>query len=310
MIVYVDIIFILNLLINTLTLQTTAWIQKKKVKPWRLFAAAAFGAAYVVMMFVPQLSFLFTFFIKMIFSIFMCWIAFGFQQFIIFIRLFIAFYIVNFVAAGGIFGVYFFLYSQHDVINGLLYTSSGGFTVHFQLGFIFVCIVLFVVLKLFTSHSTASKKIQHVSDLSYTMSLHVYNDKITCRGLLDTGNRLFDPITKTPVMIAEAFLFQSIFPTSFLEGMKSNPGDEWMQMEHLEPDLQQILRLVPYRGIHHGTQFMIVIKPEKVVIHIEDDIRKDIEISNVLIGLKGEQLSNDRSYQAIIHPDMMDQEIV
>jgi stage II sporulation protein GA (sporulation sigma-E factor processing peptidase) len=62
---------------------------------------------------------------------------------------------------------------------------------------------------------------------------------------------------------------------------------------------QDRLRLVPYRGVNKGTQFMLALKPDKVVITHNN---ATIESQKVLIGLDGGKLCSDGSYQAIIHP--------
>ncbi|WMT42444.1 sigma-E processing peptidase SpoIIGA [Paenibacillus sp. D2_2] len=100
LVVYIDLIFLLNLLIDASLLLVTAWMRKQKFVFWRLLASAAFGAAYVVMMFLPELSFLYTFLVKFLFSVVMLWIAFGFKSLQSYLRNLGAFYVINFVAAG------------------------------------------------------------------------------------------------------------------------------------------------------------------------------------------------------------------
>lgn len=52
-------------------------------------------------------------------------------------------------------------------------------------------------------------------------------------------------------------------------------------------------------GVNRNTQFMLAIKPDRVVITTGET---QIEAMKVLIGLDGGRLSSDNAYQAIIHP--------
>lgn len=79
MVVYIDLIFAANLLIDGVLLWLTSWLVKHKVSWWRLTLSALAGALYVVMMFVPELSFLYTFLIKFGLSVLMIWIAFDLE---------------------------------------------------------------------------------------------------------------------------------------------------------------------------------------------------------------------------------------
>ncbi|MNJ63845.1 Sporulation factor SpoIIGA [compost metagenome] len=63
------------------------------------------------------------------------------------------------------------------------------------------------------------------------------------------------------------------------------------------------LRLVPYRGINKGSQFMLALKPDEVCV-VRDG--QKVVTTKVLIGLDGGQLSSEKTYRAIIHPVLME----
>lgn len=59
----------------------------------------------------------------------------------------------------------------------------------------------------------------------------------------------------------------------------------------------------PIQGVNRGTQFMLALKPDKVVIAYDG---KQVEATKVLIGLDGGKLSSEGAYQAIIHPALVE----
>lgn len=78
MIVYIDVIFLFNVLIDGILLWTTAWSRKLSFRWWRLALSAAIGGSYAILLFFPPLSFLYTFAVKFVLSLLMLLTAFGF----------------------------------------------------------------------------------------------------------------------------------------------------------------------------------------------------------------------------------------
>jgi stage II sporulation protein GA (sporulation sigma-E factor processing peptidase) len=306
MIVYVDIIFLLNVLIDGALLWTTAWSRKLDFRWWRLICSASIGGAYVVFMFFPPLSFLFTFGVKFLLSLLMLLTAFGFGGLPYFFRNVGAFYIVNFAAAGTILGVHYFWMSSSDVMNGILFTQSGGTGHELHVGLLFVLALLLFAVWLFRQvHQTAKRKADMTS---YFAGVVVHIDEFArhCTGLIDTGNQLYDPLTKTPVMVMELSQWGDKFPESWKNKIERSEVDQILSaLDSSEFAWQDRLRLVPYRGVNRSTQFMLAIKPDRVVITHNG---KQYESIRVLIGLDAGKLSSDNAYQAIIHPSLLQPE--
>lgn len=303
LVVYIDLIFITNLLIDGALLWLTAWMRKLRFRWWRLTVSAAVGALYVVMMFVPQLSFMYTFVIKFALSLLMLWIVFGFGSLQNYIRNMGAFYIINFAAAGGIIGIHYLLQNSGEIFNGIWYTASGGLSFELKIGFWFTFIMCFAVLLWFKLVYASRRKLENRQEYMGEVIAFVGDCQIHCTGLLDTGNQLTDPLTRTPVMVMEASLWKEKLPAAWMERLSEGEPDKLvLELDDEEFEWRDRLRLVPYRGVNRGSAFMLAIKPDAVEIRIGDQTSRS---SKVLIGLDGGQLSGDRSYQAIIHPDLV-----
>lgn len=302
MIFYADLIFLFNFIIDAILLLTTAWIRQIHVSKWRIVASSLVGASYVVMMFFPPLSFMFTFLVKCLFSFLMIWIAFGFGGLQNFLRNIGVFYVACFVAAGGIFGFYYFFQSSSDVMNGIYFTQTG---VHyrFQVGFLFISCMVIVLLWLYRIVFVSVKR--RVEMTGFIAEVHIYIEDChkVCTGLIDTGNQLYDPLTRTPVMVVEVSQWSDLLPPEWLAKIKNFEVDQILSAIGTEQfRWQDRLRLVPYRGVNRGTQFMLALKPDKVVIMHNE---RQLEVSKVLIALDSGKLCSDGSYQAIIHPALM-----
>ncbi|MHA6530282.1 sigma-E processing peptidase SpoIIGA [Paenibacillus sp. BAC0078] len=306
MVVYIDLIFAANLLIDGILLWLTGWLVKLKVSWWRLSLSALVGALYVVMMFVPELSFLYTFLIKFGLSVVMLWIAFGFRSLQSYLRVLGAFYIINFAAAGGIVGIHYLLQSSGEIWNGILFTSSGGQAYRLKIGFWFVLAVLPLVLLCFKLVQSSRNRRERLETYIGEVCVEIDGVSVTCPGLLDTGNRLNDPLTRIPVMVMEASLWEGHLPASWKGKMTQMSADKLL----LETDGQSFawqdrMRLVPYRGVNRGAAFMLALKPDLVTIKLGEE---SFYIQRVLIGLDGGTLSGEGAYRAIIHPDLTQKE--
>ncbi|MCK9905738.1 sigma-E processing peptidase SpoIIGA, partial [Frankia sp. Cpl3] len=133
----------------------------------------------------------------------------------------------------------------------------------------------------------------------------VMGENVICRGLVDTGNQLYEPMTRTPVMVMESSLFAHLLPEPLL-ALAREAENKLEKMDGLLdalPDTWQTrLRLVPYRSVSRGMDFLLAFKPDLVTV-IQDGTR--FESTRVLIGLNPIGLAADGQYQAIVHPALL-----
>jgi stage II sporulation protein GA (sporulation sigma-E factor processing peptidase) len=303
-VVYADLIFLFNFFMDAGMLLVTARVRKVKTQWWRLAISAAMGASSVMLMFVPSLSLLFTFSVKCIFSFLMIMTAFGFGSLQNFVRNLGTFFLVNFATAGGIFGFHYFMESSGEIMNGIMFTQSGGLAFQFEIGGILLILLLAaVMLWWFRTIFHSAKQREELTSYLANVQIHIDGFTSSCTGLIDTGNQLYDPLTRTPVMVMEAAEWKEILPEAWLARIRSSEVDQIISGLGTDEFIwQDRLRLVPYRGVNRNTQFMLAIKPDKVVITHND---KQMDATKVLIGLDGGKLCSDGSYQAIIHPTLI-----
>lgn len=212
---------------------------------------------------------------------------------------------VNFAAAGGILGIHYLLQNSGEVWNGIWYSASGGLGFSLEVGSIFTVVVFFIVIVWFKMVVASRRATERVESCLAEVRVRIDETTVQCTGLVDTGNQLKDPLTRWPVMVMEASLWDHVLPDSFLGRLAAEQADnlimEWSD-EELFP-WRDRLRLVPYRGINKGSQFMIALKPDEVSIVQEGRI---MTTNRVLIGLDGGRLSAEAAYRAIIHPVLIE----
>ena len=98
------------------------------------------------------------------------------------------------------------------------------------------------------------------------------------QALVDTGNRLTDPISKEPVHVID-------METAKRLGMKTLYG----------------LRYIPYRTVN-GAGVMPVVRVEKMCVKGE----RECQIERPILGICEEMVSEKEDYQMILNPDILD----
>src|SRR5690606_22459872 len=119
-----------------------------KPKAWRLLIAAVVGALYTVAMLIPDLAAMYHFFIKLFISALMIYICYGYYSLQTYMRDLISLYIISFVLAGGLLGIYYMLMSSSKQAWANFIFIGGDVATKWQMGsfYIIVCILIVIYL--------------------------------------------------------------------------------------------------------------------------------------------------------------------
>jgi stage II sporulation protein GA (sporulation sigma-E factor processing peptidase) len=297
--VYLDVIWLLNVCFDSLLLWLTAIMLKRDVVWWRVLFGAFIGASLVVMMFTPFSMYAQHPAIKVVFSFLIVFVTFGFKRIRYFLENLFAFYFVTFTVGGGMIAAHYFLQRQVDIHASMLTTYSLG--VGDPVSWMFV-LLGFPALWLFSRariNGIREKKLrfEHIVDV-----LIVFDGiPLQLKGLIDSGNQLYDPLSKMPVMIVEMNKVKEVLPEELVQHIQLRKSMDWINNEQLEKWIHR-LRIVPYRVVGSEQQFLVAIKPDRIMIFYE---QQWLEIQKGLVGLNETNLSADGEYQCIIHPKMV-----
>ncbi|WP_102347019.1 sigma-E processing peptidase SpoIIGA [Bacillus sp. Marseille-P3661] len=296
MTIYLDVIWLLNFVFDLLLLLLTAIILKRRIIKWKVIVGAFIGSTIVLLYFTPFQAMVGHPFVKLLYSILIVYVAFGFHKFRTFFKNLFTFYFVTFTVGGGLLGIHYFFQTEFMFMNGVMATSSGGFGD--PVSWLFV-IVGFPIIWYFSKKNIDDVEVKKIHyDQLANVEIQVDDKVLSVRGLIDSGNQLYDPITKTPVMIIDMNKTKSFFPESI---QKSRNIEEFNWEEH-ELEWSHRLRLIPYRAVGQDHQFLLAVKPDKVTIHTNEET---ITTQRVFIGLNDTPLSSEDEYECIIHPKML-----
>lgn len=294
--VYGDVILLENLIMNYLILWSTARLARYKYSKVKFLIASLLGSIYAVFSYFPEYSYLFTFFMKILFSIFIVIIAYTPAYFHLLLKLIGIFYIVSFIFGGAAFGFFYF-------INGLDLTRNG---VSFIGNFPIKILIVAVAGAYFTVRFSWDYIQHRIKRERLILGVEMSFDKkqLCLDALVDTGNSLKDPITNAPVIITEYEIIRELLPDDIqkiFEQCGENDLNAIAEIMTISKWAARF-RIIPYKSLGRENGMLVGFKPDMVTIF---DGSKKIQLSNIIIAIYRKKLSGDGEYSALIYPEML-----
>ncbi len=295
-VVYIDVLFLINFVINYFLLLTTKKICKSTSKSWRVLVGALIGSLYAILMFFPPLAIYYTIFAKLLFSLILIAVSFRITKWREFLRTTVIFYIVNFMFAGAAFALFYFTdIGSHVgamVSNGVFYFDLPLKTLFISTGVSYA--VILIACKIYSAKMTSGK----VYDICIC-----YREKSACvSALLDTGNSLSDPVSGKPVIVTEFDSVKALFPSEisslFLKYRNDDSGLLNVVMSTYFKDTP--FRLIPFCSLGNQHGMLLAFKADRVVL-----VQENQELNEVLIGVYNKKLSKSQEYKALLHPGLV-----
>lgn len=264
-VIYVDVLFVINFFVTFFILQITAKMSKKHPKTLRLIIASVVGGFYSLIIFADGLSVFLLSISKIIASAIIVLIAYKFYRVKSFVVTYALFLISNFILLGVIIGFYLLTKSQYIVVNNsIVYfdISARGLLLCAFVAYLISCIVVKIY------NRTLSK------NEIYKIVIENKSKSVSLFALADTGNKLYEPFSNSPVIVADKNIVEKIAKDS-------------------------IVRIIPATTVNDSS-FLQGFKPDKVIIKTS---KGDEVIDNVYIAMS--ENMNENGFSAVINPEIL-----
>lgn len=291
MTVYIDIIFLENLFMNYIILFATGTILKIPLKIIRTFISSTIGSIYAVLSYVSPVEIYSNTILKIILSFSMVYIAFNSKSIKLFIKQLIIFYLTSFTFGGVAFAFLYFISPQNILMEqGVL------------IGTYPIKIILVAGIAGFIIITTAFKNIKGKlsrKDMYCNIKIIMNSKSVYTKAIIDTGNFLKEPITKTPVIVVEKEILKDIIPEYILENLEKIINGENIELnEYISK-----IRLIPFTSLGKENGVLLGLKLDKVVVETEE---KYVDINNIIIGIYNGVLDKNAKYRALIGLELLD----
>ncbi len=295
MTIYIDVVFIENLIMNYIILFATSIIIKIKVKHIRLILASILGAIYSIIAYMSILEMYSSVILKIILSVIIVYIAYNPQNVKNMWKYLVIFYMTSFVFGGAAFALIYIVKPQDILMkNGLFLGTYPLKTI------ILGTIVAFVVIV--TSFKLVKSKISK-KDMFCTIKININKVEIETKAMIDTGNLLKEPISNTPVIVVEHTLLYDCMPKEILNNLENILGGDFENIsEEVKNKYISKLKVIPFSSLGKQNGMLIGIKPEEITVINDENENK---INNVIIGIYNKSLTKRGEYRALIGIELL-----
>lgn len=290
MIIYLDVVILENLIMNSIIMYATAIILKIDIKHFRILISSTIGAIYSVLTYISNFQIYSNLILKIILSIIMVYIAYKPKNIKILSKQILIFYLTSFLFGGVAFALIYVIKPQEILMKNGLFLGTYPLKSVFLAAIIasIICILGFKIVK-----NKISKK-----DMFYKVIITINKKQIETTAMVDTGNLLKDPITGAPVIVVEATLLENIIPQEILLNLENIIGGEFEYVtEEVRSEYISKLKLIPYTSLGKQNGMLLGLKSDKVEI-IKDD--ENIIKQNIIIGIYNKSLTKRGEYRALI----------
>lgn len=295
MTIYIDVVFIENLIMNYIILYGTAIISKVTPKQIRLIIASTIGAIYAIIAYMSILKIYSTFILKIILSIIIIYIAFNPQNIKTMLKQLILFYLASFVFGGAAFFLIYVVKPQDIILRNGVFVGTYPLKIAI-LGAIVGFSIIVLAFKIV--RNKLSKK-----SLFCNVKIKLNNNEIDTTALIDTGNLLKDPISNMPVIVVERTLLYDILPRQILNNLENILGGELENFsEEIKNEYISKLKVIPFSSLGKQNGMLLGIKADEINIESEEEsITKD----NVIVGIYDKSLTKRGEYRALVGMNLL-----
>ena len=126
---------------------------------------------------------------------------------------------------------------------------------------------------------------------------------INIEAIIDTGNFLRDPITKTPVIVVEKEVLRGVLPDIIINNLPEIISGENIDIGNYISKI----RIIPFTSLGKENGLLIGIKADRVFINHNEE---SLNLNNVIIGIYNGILSKSNKYSALVGLGMFEEELI
>ena len=250
--VYVDLYFLINTCMNLLALMISATLLHRKISRWRAWLAAAAGGLWAVMALFWGVEGFWGLLCDAAVIFLMCAVAFATKKTSLgsLLKCMLVGVLTSMIL-GGVMTALYALFNRIKLPLGESHENSSS---------LLIFVLIAALAGLATVHGGRflglSKKSKYV-----TVNAVLFGKTVTLRAMVDTGNRLREPISGRSVIVADKARILEALPPLLSAALKNPSPDRWLSNEQYATHI----RLVP-TNTATGAGMLPAILPDKLML--------------------------------------------
>lgn len=269
--IYLDELFLLNLVIDYFLLLATAKICALPFQRGRFLAGAAIGALWCCLSLLPGMAWLDGPVMHMVLAAAMSLAAFGGQRRLW--RCMAVFLGVTALFGGAVYAA--------GLYQGSIARGGPGRIVRLDMGVLALSFALCWAAVSLVFRRTARAAQPRIREICLTRR----GRTVRFRALEDTGNGLYDPLSGCAALVAEADALEGLFTPAEARFLRGPPVEAVTRVPGL--------RLIPYAGIEGGGRMLAAFRPDRVEVD-------GLERTDLIAAIAPRAIGTDGAYQAVL----------
>jgi stage II sporulation protein GA (sporulation sigma-E factor processing peptidase) len=271
-------------------LLTEQIILKEQIIHKRLIVSSSIGSIYSVIIAITKPNYWIINITKIIISIIMIIIGCNNVKRKNLINRIIIFYLIAFVF-GGCSNAILYSINQNKDLNRKINSIFEPFGITILAGIFSIILIIYTFKIIY--------KKRKFKDILCKLKIINEGKEKNLRAMIDTGNSLIDPISKSPVVIIEKEKMLGIIPNEIIE---NNEDIICGKYDIKNEKYKSKIRLLPFSTIDNKNGMILGIRVEEVETEINDE---KISKKNVVIGICNEKIS--KQYSCLIGGDYIEE---
>ena len=272
MIVYADILIILNLAVDYFLLRAAAFLQHLNPPLWRMLLSSLVGGISSLYIFLPPQGAVLDILFRTAVCAAMTFICFGFGKIKRFLRSFGVFLLVTFGYGGAMTALWYLLKpSGMTVINSVVYFNISPAVL------IFSSVAAYFLLRLLSLIFSGTSKLAERCEITVSAG----SNSITMEGIVDTGNSVEDIFGGGEVIIADGEYVKTLFG-------ETDPA--------LNKEIQSRYRVMPCGTVTGGG----TLEAFRCDTALVSDGKRNVRLNKPILAVSKTPLKDD--YAAIVNP--------
>lgn len=296
--VYLDMLFLLNFIMDYFIFLMVSKITYQKVSRRRLCLGSVIAAIlYCLVVITPFLRTKNIVLYLIILPLIPIQVIFKPKKVRKWIQTFIIANITALVIGGMSYGIYYWVQEQ-DIVSNIYKKTYESFSIVMLIFSIFVSYMIIQICRYY-----AQKRNTEIQKL-YEVQVLCNGQQVKFEALLDTGNKVYDPVSKCPVIIAEYAVLKMLLPEEISKCYSEKEDDITCIVQAASKcEFGTRIRLIPYHSLGNPNGILLGFKADGVYIEGSDLGNKLIE--DVIIAIYQHNLSSENTYHGLLHGDLV-----
>ncbi len=178
--IYIDLFFLFNIMMDLIIILSVGLLLKRKIKIFRVIISCIIGGISSLFLFL-KINIIF---VEIITAIIISLTAFGYKR--------ITYFIKNII----------YMYFVSTLIGGVMYLFNLKVSTNILINYLIMIVISAEVMILYIKEM---QKVKEIYNNNYLVDIYFKdNDKLSLVGFMDTGNNLYDPYKKRPIILVSS----------------------------------------------------------------------------------------------------------